>query len=83
MLITFRGIDSNCSFTGGTNGTIPICAEVLLDINGLNGPNIRGKDIQGFWIQAYGIQPHGAQGDLSTSCTETGGSGCSAVYLYK
>lgn len=82
-------VDSNsCSVVlGNTLQLNSECAEILVDINGMNKPNVWGKDGFAFLITKYNIIPAGIAGitntdyDFNNLCLANG-SGCTGWILY-
>lgn len=84
------------SYADCSNNGVKACGTVIVDINGLKGPNMLGKDFFQFYITnpsngAYSILPMGTQGDtlqpLPDGCTAGSTSaltswGCTAQRLY-
>lgn len=88
VFIAFNDSDASCGLTTGNTPTGGICGSILVDVNGLNGPNTYGKDIFNIWIQSNKIIPAGSGGDVFQSdvanCPNSGtGPACSTKYLYQ
>lgn len=76
-LMTFENQDGNCQFTYGSSS--PLCADIMIDVNGFKKPNTIGRDIFAFWIAKDKIIPVGSGADAQ-NCSGFGW-GCTAEYL--
>lgn len=57
--IFFGAFSSNC-FLSSPDGSIHLCAELTVDINGAKGPNYMGRDVFNFYITSEkGLYPEG------------------------
>lgn len=78
QLLAFYTTD-NCN-----NYTINACGEIIIDINGMKGPNMWGKDAYGFHItyknSNYALQPMGIPGD-GASCNKDSWEDCTYLRL--
>lgn len=80
--VRFYMNNQNCDFTIETGTGLPICAKIIVDVNGLKKPNTYGKDMFSILILKNRILPEGVEGDtyIRADCS-TYGMGCSAKYL--
>lgn len=81
-LLYIRYQSPSCTYA---DGTVYMCGDIVIDVNGFKNPNTVGKDIYGVYIQQNSIKPTGTQGDTNGSnCISSGtGWGCGAKYLYQ
>ena len=86
--VFIRYHDSTCSYTNGNP-----CGWMLMDTNGLRGPNLIGRDVFGISIYPQKLVPYGSGGTLPNSVSggspqkvadnecETTGMSCAALFL--
>lgn len=75
---------------GNCSGSLNICGEFDIDINGRKAPNMLGKDLYLLYVVRqngnYSLLPAGVQGDThkpaSTTCIVGDGWGCASQRLY-
>lgn len=75
--VNFYMWDNNCNNLN-YNATIPICGDVLVDVNGYALPNTYGKDIFKFVITADSLLPFGkaTANEVNDACSRTGTAIC-------
>lgn len=88
-LITVLIWNASCAENAGSDLSLSsTCANVGIDINGMNGPNTMGKDYFRFWFTKYGVVPEGTSTvysdhyDFGGGCKSGDGEGCTAWVLY-
>lgn len=92
--IAFYPLSYDCSNSRGTTKQLEnACAEVFIDINGSQKPNIFGEDAFGFYMTKFGFYPMGSEQSknqwlsFETHCSKSknvsyNGYGCTAWVLY-
>ncbi|MFH0701989.1 MAG: type II secretion system protein [bacterium] len=80
VLLRFWLGNSNCTSTT-YSGSIQVCGNIDIDVNGFKGPNVVGKDIFLIWIIENGIKPWGINGDTKNCVSSDVGMGCAAKVL--
>jgi prepilin-type N-terminal cleavage/methylation domain-containing protein len=84
-IIDFNEMRSDCSYS---KGSITVCGQINIDVNGLKTPNVVGKDIFRIHLLYNSILPAGSTGDTYSPLNECNNSspncwGCSSKYLYQ
>lgn len=82
--VAFSDSTGSCNFTPNSGNAItPLlsstCAQIYVDVNGPNPPNVNGRDLFTFWVTKTGLVPMGSANDGS-ECT-TIGLGCANKVL--
>lgn len=83
MSVAFSVTNPTCSATYGTTIDLQaVCAEIIVDVNGVKNPNTYGKDIFSFWLTKYGLSlkggPSASTYTFASDCSAGSGTTCSS-----
>lgn len=88
LFLYATGTSPNCDIAYGNSKPLQnVCGEIIVDLNGINKPNIFGQDTYLFYITANGIVPAGLNDDEINSFAKgcnlinSQGYGCTAWVL--
>ncbi len=88
MHLYVTGLSPRCDIIYGNSIPLQnVCGQIIVDLNGINKPNVFGKDTYLFYITSSGIVPAGLQDDFTNSFEDgcnlinSQGYGCTAWVL--
>lgn len=68
MIIYATTQSPKCNLNFGTSDLLKkVCGQIIVDVNGINKPNVFGKDTFIFYLTQYGIVPAGLKEDTKNS----------------